>query len=206
MSKGQLEAQWNILLANLHEGIPSIVCMHYGGQRKSSEHFRLVLGYDPATDEVIYHEPAEKSGAYRRMERSRFLGLWPLKYSKDRWLVIRMSLRAGKISLPGSSGGFANADYAQHIMKVKPNVPKGFTIVLQRPFVVIGDEKPQVVRYRAKRTVEWFVDRVSRLYFETDPARIYDIWLFRENMLRSYSTTSLTLPLAIVPMNTEPSL
>jgi hypothetical protein len=92
-----------------------------------------------------------------------------------------MSLRAGKISLPGSSGGFANADYAQHIMKVKPNVPKGFTIVLQRPFVVIGDEKPRVVRYRAKRTVEWFVDRVSRLYFETDPARIYDIWLFRDD-------------------------
>jgi hypothetical protein len=162
-SKGQLEAQWNILLANLHEGTPSIVCMRYGGQPKSSEHFRLVLGYDPTTDEVIYHEPAEKSGAYRRMERARFLDLWPLKYSKDRWLVIRMSLKAGIISLPGPSGGFTNADYAQHIMKVKPNVPKGFTIALQRPFVVIGDEKPGVVRHRAKHTVEWFVDRVSRL-------------------------------------------
>jgi hypothetical protein len=180
-SEEQLEAQWSILLAKLHEGIPSIVCMQYGDPPKSSEHFRLVLGYDPTTDEVIYHEPAEKSGAYRRMKRAKFLDLWPLKYRKDQWLVIHMSLKIGKISLPVPSGGFANADYAQHIMTLKPRVPKGFTIVLQRPFVVIGDEEPEVLRYRARHTVEWFVDRVRRLYFEKDPPRVYDIWLFKDD-------------------------
>ncbi len=180
-SKDQLKAQWNTLLSDLNEGIPSIVCMHYSDQPASSEHFRLILGYDPTTDEVTYHEPAEESGAYRRMERTRFLDLWPLKYSKDRWLVVRMSLKTEKISLPGRSSGFTDADYAQHIMKVKPSVPKGFTMVLQRPFVVIGDEEPEVVRNRAKQTVKWFVDRVSRLYFKTDPSRIYDIWLFKDD-------------------------
>jgi hypothetical protein len=180
-SKGQLEAQWNILLANLRDGIPSIVCMHYDSRPKSSEHFRLVLGYDPKTKEVIYHEPAEKNGAYCRIKHNRFLELWPLKYKKDRWLAIHMSLRAGKISVPKSSVGFTNADYAQHIMKLKPNVPKDFTIVLQQPFVVIGDEKPGIVRYRAERTVEWFVNRIRRLYFKKDPPRIYDIWLFKDD-------------------------
>ncbi|MHC4109783.1 MAG: C39 family peptidase, partial [Planctomycetota bacterium] len=107
-SKDQLEAQWSILLANLRDGIPSIVCMHYDDRPKSTEHFRLVLGYDPKTNEVIYHEPAEKNGAYRRMKHSKFLGLWPLKYKKDQWLAIHMSLRAGKLSLPKSSIGFTN--------------------------------------------------------------------------------------------------
>ena len=180
-SKDQLGAQWNILLANLRDGIPSIVCMRYDGRPKSSEHFRLVLGYDTKTNEVIYHEPAEKSGAYHRMKRTKFLGLWPLKYRKDQWLVIHMSLRAGRLSLPKSSGGFTNADYAKHIMKVKPNVPKGFTIVLQRPFVVIGDEKPGIVRYRAERTVKWFADRIRGLFFKKDPPRIYDVWLFKDD-------------------------
>jgi hypothetical protein len=141
----------------------------------------LVLGYDPKTKEVIYHEPAEKNGAYRRMKHSRFLDLWPLKYKKDRWLAIHMSLREGKISVPKSSVGFTNADYAQHIMKLKPNVPKDFTIVLQQPFVVIGDEKSGIVRYRAERTVEWFVNRICRLYFKKNPPLIYDIWLFKDD-------------------------
>ncbi|MHC4088497.1 MAG: C39 family peptidase, partial [Planctomycetota bacterium] len=180
-SKDQLEAQWNILLANLRDGIPSIVCMHYDDRPKSPEHFRLVLGYDGKTNEVIYHEPAEKSGAYRRMKHRKFLSLWPLKYKKDRWLAIHMSLRAGKLSLPESPVGFTDADYAQHIMKLKPNVSKDFTIVLQKPFVVVGDEKPGIVRYRAERTVKWFVNRIRRLYFKKDPPGIYDIWLFKDD-------------------------
>ena len=180
-SKEQLDAQWKILLADLRKRVPSIVCMHYDGRSRSPEHFRLVLGYDAKTDEVIYHEPAETSGAYSRMKRTKFLDLWPLKYRKDQWLAIRMSLRAGRISVPKSLGGFTNADYAQHIMRLKPNVPKGFTIVLQRPFVVIGDERPGMVRYRAERTVKWFVDRIRRLYFKKDPPRIYDIWLFKND-------------------------
>lgn len=180
-SKDQLEVQWRSLLARFCEGIPSIVCMHYSDRPGSSEHFRLILGYDPSTDEVIYHEPAEKNGAYRRMERDTFLDLWPLKYTKDQWLVIRMSLKAGSISLPVSFSGFDNAEYAQHIRKLKPSVPEGFTIILQRPFVVIGDEKPEVVGHRAKRTIEWFVDRVRRQYFEKDPPQIYDIWLFKDD-------------------------
>jgi hypothetical protein len=180
-SKDQLEAQWNILLAGLRDGIPSIVCMHYDDRPNSPEHFRLVLGYDVKTNEVIYHEPAEKNGAYHRMKHSKFFDLWPLKYKKDRWLAIRLSLRASKLSLPKSSVGFTDADYARHIMKLKPNVPKDFTIVLQQPFVVVGDEKPAIVRYRAERTVKWFVDRIRKMYFKKDPPRIYDIWLFRDD-------------------------
>ncbi len=190
-SAEQLKAQWKQLLTSLRGGVPSIVCMRYDDKPKSAEHFRLVLGYDAGTDEVVYHEPAQKNGAYRRMKLARFLELWPLKYKKDQWLAISMSLKATKLSLGKSPDGFTNADYAQHIIKLKPNVPKGFTIVLQRPFVVIGDESPGIVRYRAERTVKWFADRISRLYFKKDPPKIYDIWLFKDN--ESYRKNALEL-------------
>lgn len=183
-SESQLEGQWKALLGDLRAGVASIVCMRYDGGPEAGEHFRLVLGYDDKKDEVIYHEPAEKKGAYRRMKREKFVDLWPLKYKKDEWLAIRMRLMAGKIAIAKSGGGFTDADYAQHIMKVKPTVPKGFTIVLQRPFVVIGDERANTVRDRAERTVKWFSDRITKLYFAKDPPKIYDVWLFKDD--RSY--------------------
>jgi hypothetical protein len=179
--KEQLQTQWNILLADLREGIASIVCMHYGGSGGSSEHFRLILGYDAKTDEVVYHEPAESDGAYRRMKRTEFLELWPLKCREDQWLVIRMTLKAAETLVPRSADGFTSADYAQHLIRLKPTVPAGFTVVLQRPFVVIGDEKPEAVRDRAKHTVAWFVDHIRRLYFKKAPPKIYDIWLFKND-------------------------
>jgi len=177
----QLEERWKMLLGDLRAGTPSIVCMHYDGRAKSSEHFRLVLGYDSKKDEVVYHEPAERNGAHRRMKRARFIELWPLKYKKDQWLVIQMRLKAGRIRVPASGSGFTDADYAQHIMGLKPRVPEGFTIVLQRPFVVIGDERASTVRYRAERTVKWFVGRIGRMYFKKEPPKIYDVWLFKDD-------------------------
>jgi hypothetical protein len=178
----QLESQWDLLLADLSKDIPSIVCMHYDSSPHSSEHFRLILGYDPNADEVIYHEPAERNGAYRRMDRTQLLALWPLKYSKSEWLAIRMRLDPGSISLPTTENrSFTSADYAQHIMRLKPSVPLGFTVVLEKPFVVIGDEAPATVKYRAKQTVRWFVDRAKGLYFDKDPSAIYDIWLFKDD-------------------------
>jgi len=180
-SESQLEAQWKMLVADLRGGVPSIVCMRYDSRPKAAEHFRLILGYDGKKDEVIYHEPAEKKGAYRRMRHSKFVDLWPLKYKKNEWLAIRMRLKAGRLSITKSGGGFTDADYAQHIMKLKPTVPKGFTIVLQRPFMVISDERASTVRYRAERTVKWFADRICKLYFKKDPPKIYDIWLFKDD-------------------------
>ena len=178
---GEIEAQWQALLAGLRKGVPSIICMRTGDRPGASEHFRLVLGYDAATGEVIYHEPAEDNGAYRRMKRAKFLKLWPLKYKQDEWTVVRMSLKAGRLTLGKPASGFTNADFAQHVMALRPSVPQGFTIVVQPPFVVIGDERAEVVGRRADKTVKWFSDQMRALYFKNDPPAIYDVWLFRDN-------------------------
>jgi hypothetical protein len=177
----QIERQFAAMHTDLTEGIASIVCMHYDNSAGASEHFRLVLGYDSRRDEVIYHEPAAQNGAYRRIKRAELLKLWPLKYEKRRWTLIRFRLKPGKINKPKKTAGFTDADYAQHIRELKKQIPNSsFTVILQGPFVVIGDESPTMVRHRSIRTIKWAADKLKQDYFKKDPADIIDIWLFKD--------------------------
>jgi hypothetical protein len=189
-----VEAVWNGLYADLAKGIPSIVCTHYDERAGTTEHFRLVLGYDRAKDQVVYHEPAKANGAYRRMARSRFLRLWPLKYRSKRWTVIRLRLDPAHLQAapPTRVPGFTDADYAQHVLALKTKLPgRGFTIVIQKPFVVVGDEAPEVVRERAVGTVKWATDRLKESFFDKDPLRILTVWLFKGR--ESYERHALRL-------------
>jgi hypothetical protein len=180
-SAEQIEAQWKALHADLAAGVPSIVCMHYDDRPAASEHFRLILGYDPKTDEVIYHEPAVADGKYARMKRSLFQKLWPLKTDDRTATLIRLRLKASKIGKPPASSGFTPADFAQHVMNLKKTLPAGFTAVVQPPFVVAGDESAAVVRRRATDTVKWAADHLKQEYFARDPDNILDIWLFKDD-------------------------
>lgn len=177
----KLESLWKELHADLVAGIPSIVCMYFDDQPKTTEHFRLVLGYDARTDEVLYHDPAEERGAYLRMRRAKFLELWPLKSSADEWTAIRLRLEPGQLKPGKAATTFTGADYAQHLMELKKKLPgPEFAVVIQPPFVVIGDEPAKDVQSHAERTVKWAVDRLKEAYFTKDPAEILDIWLFKD--------------------------
>lgn len=178
----QLEEQWHALHADLLRGVPSIVCMHYSDRPGTSEHFRLVLGYRADGDQVIYHEPAENDGGYRQMPRAQFLKLWPLKYSAQKWTVIRLRLEPDKLVTPAAVDGFSQADYAQHVMELKKKLAAHdeFTIMIQPPFVVIGDERPATVKQRATDTVKFAVERLKRDFFSKDPTDIIDVWLFKD--------------------------
>jgi hypothetical protein len=178
-----LAAQFAALHADLRAGIPSIVCMHYSDRPDTTEHFRLVLGYDAARDEVIYNEPAEDAGAYRRMRRSLFLALWPLKYDARTWTVIRFRLdpqRLDAAAPAGAPGEFTPAAYAQHVIALRRRVGPGFTFRIVPPFVVAGDGDPRAVAAHAAHTVRWAATRLKQDYFTRDPDRILDVWLFRD--------------------------
>jgi hypothetical protein len=75
---------------------------------------------------------------------------------------------------------FTDADYAQHIERLKKTLPKGFSVVIEKPFVVIGDEPLPMVQRRARDTVRWATQRLKAEYFESDPADILDVWLFKD--------------------------
>jgi hypothetical protein len=176
----ELEGEFAALHKDLQNGVPSIVCMHYDDSPSTTEHFRLVLGYDAGKDEVVYHEPAEDRGAYRRMSRQRFLSLWPLKYEAARWTVIRFALSGGPAADAAKHKGFSQADYAQHVMALKEKLPPGFSIVIEPPFVVVGDGGAESVRRHAEGTVRWAVDKLGRDFFARPPERILTVWLFKD--------------------------
>ena len=188
-SAEQIEAQWKALHTDLAAGVPSIVCMHYDDRPNASEHFRLVLGYDPKTNEVIFHEPAVAKGQYRRMKLALFEKLWPLKGDEGTASLIRLRLAGDKIEdPPARRSGFTPAEFAQHVMAMKKDLPAGFTVIVEAPFVVVGDEQPATVRRRATGTVQWAADRLKQEYFARDPAEILDIWLFKdETSYRKYA-------------------
>ncbi len=195
----QAEAGLDKAFAQLHadlvKGIPSIVCTHFDDQPGTTEHFRLVIGYDRQADEILYHDPALDKGADLRMSRSMLLQLWPLKYAPDKWTLVRLRLDSTKLpaATAAAKGEFTPADYAQHIMELKERLPHaGFAIVIQEPFVVIGDEKPKVVTERSEQTVKWAVDKLKRDYFSKDPTEIIDIWLFRDAPSYEEYTEKLT--------------
>jgi hypothetical protein len=91
-----------------------------------------------------------------------------------------------------TSASFTDADFARHVELLKGEVKKRvtsvdprppaaeFSFVIERPFVVIGDETKQAVQERAAGTVKWAVDRLKQDFFPNDPKEILDIWLFKD--------------------------
>ena len=115
----QVGTLWKALHSDLQRGVASIICMRTSDGPGATEHFRLILGYDATKDEVIYHEPAEHGGAYQRMPRVELLKLWPLKYQRDQWTLVRFALDMKQRPQISPSVTFTSADYAQHIMDLK---------------------------------------------------------------------------------------
>ncbi len=93
-----LEKQWDAVLADLKMGVPTIVVMQFS-REDDVAHMRLVLGYDPNKDEVIFHDPSPKNGAYQRMGRRLFMKIWAVE-EKESWMVERIRLEGVKIAGP----------------------------------------------------------------------------------------------------------
>lgn len=178
----EIDAQWRALHADLVAGTPSIVCMHFDASPKTTEHFRLVTGYDAKTDEVVYQEPAKANGANRRMARAAFLSLWPFKPAKDKWTVIRLRLAPKPGPAPALVKDTAptRAQVAQHVMTLKETLPPGFTLAWEKPFLVIGNEAPEKVRSRGKDVVRWTRDLLLKDFFARAPTKLEEVWVFKD--------------------------
>jgi hypothetical protein len=86
-----------------------------------------------------------------------------------------------KSATANKSTNFNQSDFDRHVVRLKTKLgDEPFTILIQPPFVVIGDEPADRVQERATNTVKWAVDHLKQLYFDRDPAMIIDIWLFAD--------------------------
>jgi hypothetical protein len=181
-SEKQVWERFNDLYADLSKGIPSIVCMRTSNGPNATEHFRLVLGFDRPSQSIIYHEPAEKNGSYKKMRLATFLQLWPLHYDPRQWTIIRLRLQPAHLSKAArASPSFTNADYCQTVLSLKEHVPGHFTILIEPPFVVIGNDDSVNVAFFSEKTVRWAVRNLKKTYFSKDPERVISIWLFKDS-------------------------
>lgn len=73
------------LHADLERGVPSLVCIDH--------RLRLVVGYDAARDQVIYHAPDEPGGAFRRIDRAAFARDWPMHYEEGLAIMVRIPMQ-----------------------------------------------------------------------------------------------------------------
>src|SRR5687768_7367548 len=78
---------------------------------------------------------------------------------------------------------FTDSDFDRHVAELKKRLPsKDFSIVVQRPFVVVGEEPAALVKERAEGTVKWAVEKLKQDFFTEDPKEILDIWLFKDDI------------------------
>jgi hypothetical protein len=72
-------------------------------------------------------------------------------------------------------------EFESHVELLKRRLPSNqFTIVVEPPFVVVGDGGREAVESSARGTVKWAVDLLKRDYFTKDPEEILDVWLFKD--------------------------
>jgi hypothetical protein len=103
------------------------------------------------------------------------------------FLALTVSFGGSSSNPPASANStvhrsrFTEAQFAAHVAQIKKKLPSpDFTIIIQPPFVVIGDEPTEVVKQHSENTVKWAVDKLKQDYFSLDPKEILDIWLFKD--------------------------
>jgi len=72
-------------------------------------------------------------------------------------------------------------DLESHAQSLRAHLPADFTVLVQPPFIVIGDDSPQRVHDYAVGTVQWAVDHLKKDFFPKDPAETIDIYLFKDS-------------------------
>ncbi|HEU4731313.1 MAG TPA: hypothetical protein VFT22_25640 [Kofleriaceae bacterium] len=56
---------------------------------------------------------------------------------------------------------------------------QGFTVVVEPPFIVIGDEPPGTVKHHASGILRWSIQLLEAEYFKARPNKLIEIWLFK---------------------------
>jgi hypothetical protein len=82
---------------------------------------------------------------------------------------------------PAAPAPLTRQDYQDRAAALRERAPHGFAIVIEPPFVVVGEGDEPTVRAHAEGTVRWAVRLLRADFFARDPERILDIWLFADD-------------------------
>ena len=75
----------------------------------------------------------------------------------------------------------SQAEFEQQAQTLRTKLKgRGFTVIVERPFIVVGDDDASRVLQWAEGVVRGTVTRLKQDYFAKDPANILEIWLFKD--------------------------
>jgi hypothetical protein len=94
-------------------------------------------------------------------------------------LGVLLAVAQSRPAPPATVPAHTDAEYQAHVTRISKALPT-FTVLVQMPFVVAGDDAPHAVRASAAGTVKWSVDQLKKDYFEKDPVDLIDIYLFKD--------------------------
>src|SRR5690349_3050034 len=99
--------------------------------------------------------------------------------------------RPPAVPVQSSSDESVPAGYEEHVAALKKTLPAGFNVVVEPPFVVVGNQPPDMVAAEASRTVRWAVDHLRADFFDASPKQILDVWLFGDAASYEAGVTAL---------------
>lgn len=77
------------------------------------------------------------------------------------------------------------------VTELRESLPEGFTVLVESPWVVVGDEPPEHVRARAQQTVRWATQQLESRLFPVRPTEVWTIWMFGD--AASYEKNAVAL-------------
>lgn len=117
--------------------------------------------------------PVSRNGSLRRASTGRMT---------PRLLATALvSCLAAAVAAPGLAAAQPTADdLAERRAALEARLRgQGFTVLVEPPFVVVGDESPATVKHHAAGILRWSIHLLEAEYFKQRPAKVIEIWLFR---------------------------
>jgi hypothetical protein len=114
--------------------------------------------------------------------------------SRRGWLRAGAGITAGifAANTPLAADEQPSVDYELHVDKLREKFSTDtYAILIEKPFVVIGDMPKKSLERWAEGTIRWAVKMIKAEYFSKDPKHILNIWLFRDK--ESYESHNLSL-------------
>lgn len=87
-----------------------------------------------------------------------------------------------RVQIHAPASASANAEHARHLADLRRKALRlhgNFTVVLDPPFVIVGDGKPRTVHAATEDIVRWTRDKLRQDFFTQDPPHLLDVWLFK---------------------------
>ena len=89
------------------------------------------------------------------------------------------TLRAADPVAPATAPAHTDDEFLAHVTRITKAHPD-YALVIQKPFIIAGNDTPQNVRNTGVATVKWTVDHLKQDYFDKDPVDIIDIYLYKD--------------------------